>query len=122
MALISIEYDIAECGTIKYNHVYIQTNNNAVKMFSSKSFIKDWFYAMKYFINDVFDNDPHLSNSSSINDFFMDGADYDSAYLVAKDNDDFELSYDRKMSSGHIEFFVEKGTKPTWEEFKKIVK
>ncbi len=49
----------------------------------------------------------------------MDGAKYDSAYLVVT-KEKTSLSYDSEMHGENIELFVEENTTPTWEELRKI--
>lgn len=116
---------------IKYKSVYVHTNTPKGKskeyLFKTGNFIKDWYNAMKFFINDLNDNDPRLSGSSTCDHFIMDGAEFDSAYLHVV-NDKPILKYiDRSVENWYltdvdkgIEFFVKEGTTPTWEELREL--
>ena len=88
-------------------------------MFSSGNFVKDWFDALKWFIQSDLGN--NLVNSSSVDHFIMDGGSelYDSAYLMFDEEKNPYLSYSSKDFDG-LELFVEKDTEPTWEELKNI--
>ena len=92
------------------------------KVFNSGNFVKDWFDCNKFIIFELADKEYAFSNSSNVDHFIMDGAPYDSAYLkpVDKKNDDDKwfLDYVYDQHDEGIEFFVPKGTKPTWEELK----
>lgn len=96
-------------------------------VFDSGDFVKDWAFAKKKFVE--FEDEPHFSNSSSVDHFFMDGAEYDSAYLHV-DNGIPVLKYIDKSDPNYLwaqidiyengwEYFVPKGNKFTWEELKK---
>ena len=58
-------------------------------------------------------------NSSSVNHFIMDGGKkfFRSAFLFT--DKDVELRYENTNDRG-IEFFVAKGTKPTWLELREL--
>lgn len=127
MAYININYN--EGGEpLNYQNVTIGSmlNNNS-KVFESGDFVKDWFNVIKYYFQEM-GGEPLLS-SSSVDHFFMDGADYDSAYLHFE-NDLPVLKYvdrsDKNWYNGPIvegiELFVEPGTQPTWEELKEYCK
>ena len=78
--------------------------------------IKDWL------ITELSKTEIHFSHSSSVDHFFMDGADelYNEAHLVVG-NDKARLSYDSKdYDNDYFQLYVPKGTQPTWEELKKI--
>ena len=66
---------------------------------------------------EMMDVDPYLCNSSSVDHFIMDGAPYDSAYLMFKEGKPY-LSYD--YDENGWEMFVPTGTEPTWEELKNV--
>jgi len=131
MAVIGIDYDggdligddndeLASRTPIKYKHVYLHLCSDKEFLFESGDFVKDWFNAKKKFL-DVYDEEMHLSSSSSVDHFIMDGAPYDSAYLVFQDKNDIgELTYE--FDKEGWEMFVPKGTKPTWVELKKFCK
>ena len=105
---------------IDYKTVYLHLSNDKEILFESGNFVKDWFHAKKKFL-EVHEEEMHLSASSSVDHFIMDGAPYDSAYLVFKDEGDVgELTYE--YDDKGWEMFVEKGTKPTWDELKKYCK
>lgn len=111
MAVRDIKYE--EGTDTGYEYVEISYGDNEVKKFDSGDFVKDWFACMKFItFSDI--NEP-IMNSSSVDHFIMDGAPYDSAYLVPQAGGSY-LSYEY-IEDG-LEFFIPKGTKPTWEELK----
>lgn len=113
MAVRGINYD--EGNPNDYESVYIHYGDREEKVFASGNFVKDWYDALKWYLHA--DLKEHaLCNSSSVDHFIMDGADFDSAYLVGKDGKGF-LEYEYSESP---ELFVVKGTEPTWEELKAI--
>jgi hypothetical protein len=127
MAYININYN--EGGEpLNYQNVTIGSmlNNNS-KVFESGDFVKDWFNVIKCYFQEM--GDEPLLSSSSVDHFFMDGADYDGAYLHFE-NDMPVLKYvDRNNKNWYndpivegIELFVEPGTQPTWEELKEYCK
>lgn len=111
-------YDSLPRTPIIYESVYLYLRTGKETLFKSGNFVKDWFNAKKKFM-EVSDNEGYLSASSTVDQFIMDGAPYESAYLVFKDdNPELVYEYDEKG----WEMFVEKGTRPTWEELKKLCK
>ena len=82
-----------------------------------KIFAKDWYNMIKHLVvkasNDT--TDIGFSCSSDFDHYFSDGGSklWDSAWLVTPEN---KLVY--KQKSGCLEFFVPKGTQPTWEELR----
>lgn len=86
------------------------------KKFDTGNFVKDWYDAMKWIVMDA-DLDEPLVNSSSVDHFIMDGAPYDSAYMVVNAGKPV-LEY--KHTEYSVEFFIEANTKPTWLELKKL--
>jgi hypothetical protein len=115
MACIDIKYDEPDVST--YSGVEFSDKTTKILFFSDKGFPTDWGKCMKYLITE--DTDKHVSFLSSINHFIFDGAPYDSGFLVEnKDTNEWELLYGEECSDLGIEFFVPKGTKPTWTEFK----
>jgi hypothetical protein len=102
---------------VDYKNVYLHfCGGDKEFVFDSGNFIKDWYDAKKKFL------EFHEDEVSSVDHFIMDGAPYDSAYLVFKnDEDDMgELTYE--YNDKGWEMFVPKGTKPTWEELKQMCK
>lgn len=113
-------YELTPRTPVIYKNVYLHLSSDKELIFETGNFVKDWFFAKKKFL-EVHEEEVHLSASSSVDHFIMDGAPYDSAYLVFKDGNDLgELVYDYDEKGW--EMFVEKGTKPTWEELKKYCK
>ena len=113
MAVKNIRYE--EGTNTGYKYVEISYGDGEVKKFDSGDFVKDWFACMKFIIfSDISTNEP-IINSSSIDHFIMDGAPYDSAYLIPAEGNT-QLSYE--YQEDRLEFFVPRGTKPTWEEMK----
>ena len=117
MAVIDIIYNEGGKPTLDYKSVgmsYSVDGERQKKKFNSGDFVKDWYDAIKWIIQSKIEEP--VCNSSSVDHFIMDGAPYDSAYLVI-DGDKPTLHYEY---CEEIELFVSKGTKPTWKELKKI--
>lgn len=121
-----IQLDPQDPDYFKYNFVSIE-HNGGKEIFDSGDFVKDWFMAKRFYMMNLNEKE-HLSGSSSCDHFHMDGADFDSAYLhmegdvpVLKYLDKTDPNWIR--TQWHIvkdgwEFFVNPGTKPTWQELK----
>jgi len=142
MAVIGINYeggniydDQDECigNDLVYESVYVHYNigpKSEEKIFKTGNFVKDWYEANRFYNLELSDTE-HCSHSSSADHFFMDGAKYDSGYLHMIDgvpvlkyldrNDDNWIYTQRDIYDGW-EVFVEKGTTPTWEQYKEYVK
>lgn len=119
MAVISIDYNDGNKKNLGYKSVDVSYNNlKSVKKFDSGNFVKDWYDCTKFCITKIGNKEP-IIHSSSVNHFIMDGAKYDSAYLVVTEKST-SLSYDSKLHGENIELFVEENTTPTWEELRKI--
>ena len=93
------------------------------KEFNSGDFVKDWYDALKWFIQSEIND--HLVNSSSVDHFIMDGGHelYDSVYLKFKEDGTPWLDYAHDyilFGENGLEIFVVKGTEPTWEELREI--
>jgi len=128
MAVIGINYNDGG-NPLNYKSVYIHHGFNKKKdrIFDSGDFIRDWYDAMKYYIQNQ-EKFGYLSGSSSCNHFQMDGAKFDSAYLhivdgnpVLKYVDTTEENWSflqRGVYEKGIEFFVGEGMKLTWEELR----
>lgn len=132
MGYIAIDYNEGKARSYKkmgYKGVEISFGGTE-KIFFTGNFERDWFEMGKFIITE-----PHQeafwSMSSSINHFIMDNAPFISAYLHPipnTDNEKWELIYwdetkhnylnDSYIFDKGIEFFVKKGTQPTWEELK----
>ena len=123
MAVYGINYDEGNKKDLGYESVRISYGRNQEKIFNSGNFLKDWFDLVKFIVTELSETEYHFTGSSSVDHFFMDGADelYDEAYLV-------NLTVDGETKSGlsyvhdedSIKFYVPKNTQPTWEELKKI--
>lgn len=119
MAVIGINYDEgSEKKGLGYKSVYLYTHNHGELVFDTGDFVKDWYNAKKKYI-DISDEEHHFLHSSSVNHFIMDGAEFDSAWLVVNDGTP-NLKYE--FNEEGWEMFVNKGTQPTWEELKQYVK
>lgn len=124
-----IQIDPSDPRYLKYESVYVHYQGGE-KLFNSGSFIKDWFDAKGFYARGLMDKEPYLSASSTCDHFHMDGANFDSAYLhiindkpILKYVDYSDPNYpftQRDIYENGWEFFVEPGTKPTWEELKEI--
>lgn len=123
MAVIGINYDEgSKKKDLGYESVYVH-HSNGEEVFKSGDFVKDWLNHNKWIAENLYETEPHFSNSSSVDHFIMDGAKFDSAYLKMKD--DGETGYlvyykdeEYDYESPGQEFFVKEGTTPTWQELK----
>lgn len=137
MGFITINYKEGKARSYKqmgYKGVRISYDSDKKKVFNSGDFVKDW-YDMNAFVIYEAPDEVFWSHSSSVDHFIMDNAPFESAYLHPvpdTNNEKWELLYwdDKKHSlykdsyifEQGIEFFVKKGTRPTWEELKKKYK
>lgn len=67
----------------------------------------------------------HFAGSSSVDHFFMDGADklYDEAYLIdATVGGETKSVLSYEYDEDAIKFYVPKSTQPTWAELKEMCK
>ena len=128
MSITHINYTLKK-KKIFYKNVSVVYNNlQNKKSFDSGSFVKDWYDSRKFLIKEIPGDEFHC-NSSDVDQFFRDGALFDSAYLKIINSRKFELKYvDRSNQNWFmnpdlkgIEFFVQENTKPTWSELRKIV-
>jgi predicted glutamine amidotransferase len=92
------------------------------KFFNTGNFVKDWFDLRKFQIMELSDKEEFFTHSSTVDHFIMDGAPYESAYLVTDEQEVSELCYGSDWYTLGIEFFVPEGTKPTWAELKEMCK
>lgn len=123
MAVYGINYDEGNEKDLGYESVDISYGGNQEKIFNSGNFVKDWFDLVKFIIMELSETEPHFVGSSSVDHFFMDGADelYDEAFLVTDENNVSELCYGNFEDLG-IKLHVLKGTQPTWNELKEMCK
>lgn len=121
MAVISIDYNDGNKKDLGYKSVGISYNSGKnKKVFDSGNFVKDWYDCNKFIVTKLHNKEFAFSHSSSVGHFITDsGNKYDSAYLETV-NEKVSLSYEWKNYSERIEFFVEEGTTPTWEELKAL--
>ncbi len=115
MAIIHVNYTEPDAST--YRSVSISyANGGKSKVFKSGNFVKDWFQMKKFLLTEeAIMHEHHISCSSDFDHFFMDGAQFDSAWLVIV-GDEGVLVY--KENADGDEHFVPKGTQPTWKELK----
>jgi len=119
MSFTSINYEEPQPET--YKSVEIFDVNDKKTLFESGDFVKDWYDRIKFLIYEL-ENEPFHMGSSSIDHFIMDGAPFDSAYLKLDKDENPYLDYEFDYENRGTEFFVEKGTTPTWEELREICK
>lgn len=122
MAVYGIDYDDGNKKKLGYKSVHISYDNlKTEKVFNSGNFVKDWYDLVKFMIMELSKTEPHFVGSSSVDHFFMDGADllYDEAFLVTDDAGVSELCYGDFENIG-IKLHVPINTKPTWKELKKM--
>jgi hypothetical protein len=124
MAVISVSYNEGS-KNLDYKSLQLSLMDKTKKVFNSGDFVKDWFDVWKWInTNDI--NEP-IMRSSSVDHFIMDGAPYDSGYLHIIDGKGI-LKYPNRVDKDWylnsdfdgLEVFVNKGTKPTWEEYKNM--
>jgi hypothetical protein len=120
MAVYGINYDEGN-KDLGYKSVRIHYGDDEEKIFDSGNFVKDWFDLIKLIIMELSKTESHFVGSSDVDHFFMDGADelYDYAWLKT-DGDKSTLIYE--CDEELIQFYVPKGTQPTWEELKEMCK
>ena len=91
-------------------------------VFNTGDFPTDYFLAKHHFVKNIPEGEP-LCLSSSVDHFIMDGAKFDSAYLVFDTKTGkSELRYGKEFSDEGWEFFVPEGGQPTWDELKNRVR
>jgi len=124
MAIVAINYDEGNIKDLRYKSVNFSYGNpRQEKVFASGNFVKDWFDMRKFMIQELFETELHFSQSSSVNHFIMDGAPYDSEYLVYDEKEEkYVLKYGSEWCDKGIEFFVPEHTQPTWDELKEMCK
>jgi hypothetical protein len=118
MSVTSINYEEgSKEKDLGYESVNVYYGNGENKDFDSGDFVKDWYDATKFTLH--LEDEFHHSNSSSVDHFQMDGAEFDSMYLgfdeVAK------VGVLSTQYGDGMELFVTKGTTPTWNELRKLV-
>ena len=125
MAVYGIDYTEFGGEDFGYKSVRISYDNlKKEKFFDSGNFVKDWYDLVKFMIMELSKTESHFVGSSSVDHFIMDGAKFDSGYLVDENvNGETKsvLKYDGYYEDG-IEFFVPEGTQPTWAELKEMCK
>lgn len=124
MAVYGVNYDEGS-KLLGYKSVYIYFGNDQKRVFDSGNFIKDWFDMMKFIIEELNETESYFVGSSSVDHFFMDGADelYDEVYLVEISVDGETKNELTNVYDGDaIKFYVPTGTQPTWVELKEICK
>lgn len=119
MSVVHINYE--GCNeTLKYQNV---TCDEVV--YESGDFIKDWYDLMKDYLKES--KYEHIVCSSSVDHFFFDGANYDSAYLTLEDGiwnfkyidiENMTILEQHLIVDSGVEYFVPNGTRMTWNEFK----
>lgn len=122
MAFITIIYDEGNKDNLGYKSVEISYGDNLKekKIFNTGNFVKDWYDMRKFMIQNLLDSEQFFINSSTVDYFLMEGAPYDSAYF--KTNDDGTPYFSYILGEDNFEFFVPKGTQPTFNELKEICK
>ena len=102
MAVVFINYD--EPNTETYKLVGISMNDKGKDgrteiEFKSGNFVKDWYDCTKHIIENVVDTEPVL-HSSSVDHFIMDGAKFDSLWLVNVEKEKWDSSIDVAVQIG----------------------
>lgn len=117
MAVRGIEYCRGKHDTYKY--VYLEYSDKTRKIFLSGNFTKDWYNCTKWFFESELDE--VLSDDVSVDEFIIDGAPYDSAYLKFNDEKLPYFDYICDWENRGLEMFVDKNTQPTWDEYKNLI-
>lgn len=103
-------------------------------VYESGDFVKDWNALMRDYLKEQ--KYDYVVFSSSFDHFFFDGADYDVAYLFsylvdgegvwelidAKNHKRFKELNIINLDEDCFKFYLPKGVKMTWEEFKEYCK
>lgn len=115
MAFISVKYR-GKNTSLVYEGVVLTTRKDKEFLFNSGNFVKDWYEAKGKYI-ELASDELYLTQLSAVDHFIMDGANFDSAWLVWEgDAENPKLVYE--FTEQGWEMFVPKGTQPTWEELK----
>jgi hypothetical protein len=126
MAFTTINYDEgSDKENLGYKSVEIHYGKpEQKKFFNTGNFVKDWWDLRKFQITELSGKEEYFTHSSTVDHFVMDGAPYDSAYLVYNEQEKKHILYYGRVRDPQegIEFFVPEGTKPTWEELKEMCK
>jgi len=104
---------------IDYKEVTISTRETGDHKWNSGDFVRDWYFSTKFILMGGL-NGEHGCHSSSVDHFVMDGAPYDSLYLVFGEDDKPSLTNQYDWDGDNIELFVPEGTQPTWEELREM--
>lgn len=115
MAIIRVNY--TEPNPMTYKSVELSPTNGEDIIFKSGDFVKDWYDLIYYIIHSGISENEQITYSSTVDHFIMDDAPYISAYLKFKNNIPY-LSYEYDSEDEGVEFFIPKGEKLTWEEYK----
>jgi len=133
MGFIRINYTEPDANT--YESVEISygrySGKEEKRIFDTGNFVQDWYDMRKFMIQDM-EEEPYTTHSSSVDHFFMDGANYEPAYLHIIDEKPVLKYFDRSdpnwfitqrdIEENGIEFYVPENTQPTWEELKEMCK
>ena len=119
MAVYGINYDEGNKKDLGYKSVRIHYGRDKEKVFDSGDFVKDWFDLVFFMVNGLANKESHFIGSSDVDGFFMDGGDdlYDELYLIEKDGEN-ALVDDPSLYDKCLRFYVPKGERPTWSDFK----
>lgn len=123
MSVTGINYEEgSKKKDLGYESVRVAYDNvEKEKVFDSGDFVKDWYNCNKWIAENLIDKEHYFANSSTVDHFIMDGAKFDSAYVKVID-DVAVLEYEYDYENPGQEFFVKKGTTPTWKELRELVK
>lgn len=118
--IIDIKYK--DDNSLTYNNIIISLNDDREDIiFESGDFIVDWYQTMKWCAHNDNNNDI-IKMSSSVNHFIMDGAKFDSAYLVLKPEPHLEYFDGKNFEiTNNVEFFIPEDEKWSWDELKNYV-
>lgn len=118
MSFTTINYNSDRTGKIIYESVEVSYGDDLelVKVFDSGNFVKDWYSRTKFVITEIQTSEYHFC-SSVVDHFIMDGAPYDTLWLAINGKD---ISLQPTYQNLSVRFFVEKGERPSWEDFRKM--
>ena len=118
MSFIKVNYDYDDNpDKVIYKGISLEINPLKIKTWDTGDFVKDWYMLNQYIYMETELWKSPVSVSSSLNHFIMDTNKYSSKWLVTTD-DGYGYIFTKDYDKSGLEFFINKGTDPTWDEHK----